>query len=83
VRAAQQFAEIAREFGPDDATTSQVALAWIARQPGVSTVIPGARSVDQATANAAAGSIELADGIDDAVRELYDRDFRAAIHPRW
>lgn len=83
VRAAQQFAEIAREFGPEGATTSQVALAWIARQPGVSSVIPGARNVDQATANAAAGSIELADGIDDAVRDLYDRDFRAAIHPRW
>ena len=64
-------------------STAQLALAWIARIPAVSTVIPGARNPDQAVSNAAAGSIELSDGIDDLVRSLYDRSFRAAVHPRW
>ena len=95
VEAAQEFAAIAPSFvtgttgsatngGADgEPSTSQLALAWIVRQPGVSTVIPGARSVDQADANAAAGSIVLDDGVDAAVRDLYDRDFRATVHSRW
>ena len=62
---------------------AQVALAWIAAQDGVSSVIPGARNPEQARANAAAGSLELPAGFDDAVRELYDREIRAQVHARW
>ena len=58
-------------------------LAWIARQHGVSSVIPGARNPDQARANAAAGSLELPESFDAAVRELYDREIRASVHDRW
>jgi aryl-alcohol dehydrogenase-like predicted oxidoreductase len=82
VRAASEFAELARQAAPD-ATAAQVALAWIARQTGVSTVIPGARNPEQARANAAAGSIELPDSFDAAVRDLYDREIRASVHHRW
>ena len=82
VRAASEFAELAKQAAPD-ATPAQVALAWVARQPGVSTVIPGARNPDQARANAAAGSLELPDSFDDAVRDLYDREIRASVHHRW
>ncbi|WP_394553175.1 aldo/keto reductase [Agromyces sp. MMS24-JH15] len=82
VRAAQEFAGLAAEAAPD-ATTAQVALAWIAAQPAVSTVIPGARNPEQARANAAAGAIELPASFDAAVRDLYDRELRAAIHARW
>ncbi len=82
VRAAAEFAALAREAAPE-ATAAQVALAWVATQSGVSTVIPGARNPEQARANAVAGSLELPAGFDDAVRELYDREIRAQVHGRW
>jgi aryl-alcohol dehydrogenase-like predicted oxidoreductase len=82
VRAAAEFTELARQAAPD-ATAAQVALAWIAAQPGVSSVIPGARSAEQARANAAAGALELPEGFGTAVRELYDREIRASVHERW
>jgi len=48
-----------------NATVEQLVLAWTLARPGVSHVLAGTRSVEQATANAAAGSIELsADEID-------------------
>lgn len=82
VRAAAEFSELARAAAPN-ATAAQVALAWVAAQDGVSSVIPGARSPEQARANAAAGSLELPEGFDARVRDLYDRDIRAQVHHRW
>ncbi|WP_350349005.1 aldo/keto reductase [Agromyces sp. G08B096] len=82
VRAAAEFSALAAAAAPE-ATPAQVALAWVAAQPGVSTVIPGARTPEQARANAAAGSLDLPSSFFDAVRELYDRELRASIHPRW
>ncbi len=82
VQAAKEFAALAKEAAPE-ATPAQVALAWVATQSGVSTVIPGARNPEQARANAFAGSLELPIGFDDAVRELYDREIRAQVHGRW
>lgn len=62
-------------------------LAWIAAQPGVASVIPGARNVHQAQSNADAAAL-LDDGFDLAafdrvVRDVYDRRLREAIHPLW
>ena len=82
VRAAAQFVELAGDAAPEY-TPAQVALAWVATQRGVSTVIPGARNPEQARANAAAGSLELHEDFDDVVRELYDREIRAQVHGRW
>ena len=82
VRAAAEFTELARQAAPG-ATAAQVALAWVAAQQGVSSVIPGARSAEQARANAAAGGLDLPDGFGAAVRELYDREIRASVHERW
>jgi aryl-alcohol dehydrogenase-like predicted oxidoreductase len=80
VSAAREFAALV----PEGLTPAQAALAWVAQQNGVSTVIPGARSVQQATANAAAGSAEpLGDAFEAGVRDIYDRYFREAVHPRW
>ncbi|GGF28415.1 aldo/keto reductase [Subtercola lobariae] len=77
----------AREFGALVAagiSPATAALAWVAQQPGVSTVIPGARNPGQAEANAAAGSLpELGQRFNDGVRDIYDRYFRASIHSRW
>jgi aryl-alcohol dehydrogenase-like predicted oxidoreductase len=83
VRAAREFAALVREL-PFPATPAQAALAWVVQQPGVTTVIPGARSVKQAVANASAGQLPpLGDAFMSGVRELYDRELRAQVHPRW
>jgi aryl-alcohol dehydrogenase-like predicted oxidoreductase len=83
VRAAQEFADLVAKL-PFQATAAQVALAWVAQQPGVTTVIPGARTVAQATANAAASELPpLGDDFMAGVRDLYDRELRAQIHDRW
>ncbi len=47
----------------------------------MTTVIPGARSPEQARANASAAEVELPAGFGAKVTELYDREFRAVIHP--
>jgi aryl-alcohol dehydrogenase-like predicted oxidoreductase len=77
----------AREFSalaPEGATSAQTALRWIVQQDGVSSVIPGARSVAQAKGNAeAAGLPPLGAEVLDAVRDLYDRRIRASVHDRW
>ena len=62
-------------------------LAWVASRPGVTSVIPGARNVAQARANADAA--ELLDGgfdlvaFDAAVHEVYDDLLRSSVHPLW
>jgi aryl-alcohol dehydrogenase-like predicted oxidoreductase len=68
---------------PPGASTAQAAIAWIAAQDGVTSVIPGARNVDQATANAAAASVSITEEFDAGVRWIYDHYFREAVHPRW
>ncbi len=65
-------------------TTAQAALRWVIQQPGVTTVIPGARSPEQARQNAsAAGLPPLGAAALGRIEELYDRYFRAEIHARW
>jgi len=69
--------------GPDVAM-AQFALRWIIDQPGVSTVIPGARNADQARSNVAAADLPpLTDEQQAAVREVYDRRIRQHVHDRW
>lgn len=81
VDAAARFADIARSAGLEPAAA---ALAWAAQQPGVSTVIPGARNASQARANAAAGAVgALPQEVLDAVRALYDEAIRPSVHDRW
>ena len=81
--AAQEFADLVSRL-PFEATPAQAALAWVAQQPGVTTVIPGARTVAQAEANAAAGELPpLGEDFMAGVRDLYNRELRAQIHDRW
>ena len=83
VRAAKEFADLVAQL-PFEATPAQAALAWVAQQPGVTTVIPGARTAAQARANAAAAELPpLGPDFLAGVRELYDRELRAEIHDRW
>ena len=68
----------------DGQSLPQFALRWIIDQPGVSTVIPGARNAEQARANAACAEIPpLRDDQLAGVREIYDRLLRAHVHDRW
>lgn len=69
---------------PHGATTAELALRWIIDQPGVSTVIPGARTADQAKANAAAASLAPLDfKTQEALRQVYDQYIRPHVHARW
>jgi aryl-alcohol dehydrogenase-like predicted oxidoreductase len=84
LQAAKEFAALVLEHGPEGATPAQVAIAWAAQQEGVTTVIPGARHVDQARSNAAAGSLPaLSPELLEGVRAIYDTHLRASIHPHW
>jgi aryl-alcohol dehydrogenase-like predicted oxidoreductase len=84
VEAAQEFARLCREHGPQGVSPAQAAIAWVCQQPGVTTVIPGARNPVQARSNAAAGHVEpLDEPFVQGVHELYDRFFRQEIHARW
>jgi len=81
VRGSREFAALAAAQGLSPA---RAALAWVAQQDGVTTVIPGARSPEQARENAAAGWVPpLGAQFDADVADLYDRRFRAAIHDLW
>ena len=83
VEAAREFSAVVASSGLD-VTPAQAAIAWVWQQPGVSTVIPGARNVDQAEANAAAGLVgELPAPFLEGVRDLYDRRIRDQVHARW
>jgi len=83
VAAAREFSALVTEHVPG-ATPAQAAIAWVAQQPGVTTVIPGARDADQARANARAGLVgPLEPAFLDRVRRIYDERFRASVHPRW
>jgi aryl-alcohol dehydrogenase-like predicted oxidoreductase len=79
VAAAQEFAALAALHHLEPAAA---ALAWLIQLEGVTTVIPGARSAVQARANAAAALVPPLD-INEEVRDIYDRYFRAEIHSRW
>jgi aryl-alcohol dehydrogenase-like predicted oxidoreductase len=82
VDAAAEFADITG--GLPGGTTAQWALRWVIQQPGVTTVIPGARSTSQAEQNAEAASLPpLPQASLDAIEGLYDRYFRATVHDRW
>jgi aryl-alcohol dehydrogenase-like predicted oxidoreductase len=80
VQAAQKMAMAA----PDDASLAQTALRWVIDQPSVSVVIPGARSPEQARANAAAADLpELSDDVRGAIRKIYDDDIKPLVHDKW
>ena len=73
-----------RPLVPEGATLAQFALRWILMHDAVSTIIPGARSPDQARANAAAADLPP---LDDAalarVASVYERDIAPHVHQRW
>jgi len=72
------------ELTPTGISTAQFALRWVIDQPGVTTVIPGARNTEQAQANAGAAQIDpLTDSQLADLAAIYDRHIRAHVHDRW
>ncbi len=83
VEAAAEFTELSRATLPE-LTPAQAAVAWVWQQPGVSTVIPGARNPEQARLNAAAGSAKVLGPLfTSGVREIYDGKIKQHVHGRW
>ncbi len=79
--------DAARDFGdllPAGVPPAAAALRWIIQQPGVTTVIPGARNVGQVRGNALAATLDpLPDDTMRAIGDLYDRRIRPLVHDRW
>jgi aryl-alcohol dehydrogenase-like predicted oxidoreductase len=79
VEAAREVAAIA-----GDAPTAAFALRWVIDQPGVTTVIPGARTVEQVRGNVAAAALPpLTDSQLSDLERLYDERIRAHVHHHW
>jgi aryl-alcohol dehydrogenase-like predicted oxidoreductase len=73
-----------RPLVPAGSTMAQMALGWILMNEAVSVVIPGARTPEQARANAAADALApLTPEVMSAVRDIYDAVIRPHVHHRW
>lgn len=69
---------------PEGLSTAQFALRWVIDQPGVTTVIPGARNPVQAVANAEAAAAEpLTDSQLADLEAIYDKYIREHVHDKW
>jgi aryl-alcohol dehydrogenase-like predicted oxidoreductase len=76
-------AEVAK-LAPAGVPPATLALRWVIDQPGVTTVIPGARNPSQARANAAAASLPpLSDELQAQLARVYDEQVREYVHNRW
>ena len=69
---------------PPGVSTAQLALRWVIDQPGVSVVIPGARTPKQTRANAEAADVRPLDEVTlSALKTVYDERIRGHVHDRW
>ncbi|MGD0715401.1 MAG: aldo/keto reductase [Gaiellaceae bacterium] len=76
--------EALRALVPEGATLAQLALRWILGFDAISTVIPGAKTPEQARANAAAAELPpLPDATLRAIEDLYRRRIAPQVHHRW
>jgi aryl-alcohol dehydrogenase-like predicted oxidoreductase len=78
------FVAAAQELVPEGATTAQLALRWILMHEGVSAAIPGAKTPEQARANAAAADLPpLGDEVMARIARLYEAHAKPLVHQRW
>jgi aryl-alcohol dehydrogenase-like predicted oxidoreductase len=79
-----QVVEELRDLVPAGATLAQLALRWILMASAVSAAIPGAKTPEQARANAAAADLApLPPATMERIGELYDKRARPLVHQRW
>lgn len=73
-----------RPLVPAGATLAQLALRWILDFDAVSTVIPGAKTPEQARANAAAAGLPgLPAATHEAIADVYRRRVAPLVEQRW
>jgi aryl-alcohol dehydrogenase-like predicted oxidoreductase len=73
-----------RPLVPGGASMAAMALRWILLFDAVTVAIPGAKNVQQAESNVAAGDLPpLTKEQMAAVRQVYDADIRPLVHHRW
>ncbi|SEQ64269.1 Predicted oxidoreductase [Faunimonas pinastri] len=73
-----------RALVPEGMTMAQFALKWILANDAVTVAIPGAKSPEQAEANAAASDMPPLDGTTlRAIGDLYEQDIKRFVHHRW
>jgi aryl-alcohol dehydrogenase-like predicted oxidoreductase len=84
VAAARELSSLVASDPAHPSTLAQFALRWVIDQPGVSTVIPGARNPEQVAANVGAAALPpLSEDQLAGVRDVYDRLIREHVHHRW
>ncbi|MBK7625066.1 MAG: aldo/keto reductase [Kineosporiaceae bacterium] len=80
VKAARELSAVV----PEGVSMAAFALRWVIDQPGVSVVIPGARTARQSRFNTEAAELApLTPEQLTAVRDVYDRHIREHVHERW
>jgi aryl-alcohol dehydrogenase-like predicted oxidoreductase len=79
-----EVVEELRPLVPPGATLAQLALRWILAFDAVSTVIPGAKTPEQARANAAAADLPApSPETMERIAEIYRRRVAPLVHHRW
>jgi aryl-alcohol dehydrogenase-like predicted oxidoreductase len=78
------FVEDVRALVPEGATMAQLALRWILMNAGVTAAIPGAKTPEQARANAAAADLAALPAATMArIEHLYLERIKPLVHQRW
>jgi len=73
-----------RPLVPAGATLAQLALRWILMHPAISVAIPGAKTPEQARANAAAADLAPLDSTTmGRIDEIYETRVKPFVHQRW
>jgi aryl-alcohol dehydrogenase-like predicted oxidoreductase len=81
---ALQVVDEIRPLVPKGMTMAQLALRWILMNEGVSTVIPGAKTREQAQANAAAADLAAVPAATmERLAGLYREQVAPLVHQRW
>jgi aryl-alcohol dehydrogenase-like predicted oxidoreductase len=78
------FVDALRGLVPGDVSMAQMALRWILMHDGVTAAIPGAKSREQARANAAAaGMAAIPPATMDRIERMYTERIKPLVHQRW
>ena len=79
-----ELVEELRSLVPPGATLAQLALRWILMADAVTAAIPGAKTPEQARANADAADVApLPAATMERIRELYEQRAKPLVHQRW
>jgi aryl-alcohol dehydrogenase-like predicted oxidoreductase len=79
-----EVVEELRPLVPPGATLAQLALRWVLTFDAVSTVIPGAKTPEQARANAAAADLPApSPATMERIAEIYRERVAPLVHQRW